>query len=140
MIMTIKIAKVGDAPAVNFAAEELKRCLTGMDPAADVSIMAFVGNDPTRDGILWLGVCPEIRETVENPVLDDAYRIDVIDGVGAIRGSNGRSVLFGVYRYLKELGCTWVRPGADGEYIPRKCLSNTEVHVNEKASYRHRGV
>ena len=138
--MTIKIAKVGNASAVRFAAEELKRCIAGMDPLADISVLAFESHEPELAGILWLGVCPEIRDTVADPELDDAYRIDVVNGVGAIRGSNGRSVLFGVYRYLKELGCTWVRPGADGEYIPQKSLVGTEVHVNEKASYRHRGV
>ena len=138
--MFIKIAKVGGDTAVAFAAEELKRCLSAMDNQKDFSILAFPEFDPAISGLLWLGVCPEISAAVENPVLDDSFRIDVTDGVGAIRGSNPRSVLFGVYRYLKELGCTWVRPGQDGEFIPVRPLDNTDIHVNEVASYRHRGV
>lgn len=138
--MGLFIAKVGNTATVDFAAEELKRCLAAMDPEADISLLAFSVYDPKQKGILWLGVCPEIQKNVAEPELDDAYRIDVTDGVGAIRGSNGRSVLFGVYRYLKELGCTWVRPGVDGEYIPNRSIAGTDVHVDEKASYRHRGI
>ena len=138
--MLLKIAKVGYAPAVDFAAEELKRCIATMDSQLDISVMSFSSYKPNFPGLLWLGVCPEIEKTVDNPKLDDAYHIDVIGGVGAIRGSNPRSVLFGVYRYLRELGCTWVRPGADGEFIPTRTIENTEIHVNESASYRHRGV
>lgn len=138
--MGLLIAKVGNAPAVDFAAEELKRCVGAMDPKLNISLMAFSAYKPELSGLLWLGVCPDISSRVENPELDDAYRIDVEDGVGAIGGANPRSVLFGVYRYLKELGCTWVRPGADGEYIPKRSLENTRVHLDETASYRHRGI
>lgn len=138
--MFLKIAKVGYAPAIDFAAEELKRCLAAMDSKLDISVMSFSNYNPNCAGLLWLGVCPEIVSRVAVPELDDSYRIDVVDGVGAIRGSNPRSVLFGVYRYLKELGCTWVRPGVDGEYIPKRSVENTDIHVDETASYRHRGV
>jgi len=72
--------------------------------------------------------------------LDDAYVINVEDGSGAIKGSNPRSVLLCVYRFLHELGCRWVRPGIDGEIIPRVDLKDCSVHVSEAASYRHRGV
>lgn len=50
------------------------------------------------------------------------------------------STLLAVYRYLHELGCRWVWPGADGEFIPHVDLAQTRVEVSEAASYRHRGI
>lgn len=138
--MLWKIAKVGKEPAVAFAAEELRRCLRAMDQKAEAAILAFSAHDPSLDGVLWLGVCPEIAASVADPQLDDAFLVDVANGCGAIRGSNPRSVLMGVYRFLKELGCAWVRPGADGEILPKRSTEGVEVHLNEKASYRHRGI
>jgi hypothetical protein len=72
--------------------------------------------------------------------LDDALSIQVDGGNGIIAGNNPRSVLLGVYRYLCALGCRWVRPGADGEYLPSVNLSSTAVHLVETPSYRHRAL
>ena len=76
------------------------------------------------------------------PSFDDTVKIDVKGGAGIITGSNERAVLLAVYRFLYELGCRWVRPGADGEVIPSKRLyrEETNVCVLETASQRHRGV
>ena len=57
-----------------------------------------------------------------------------------IAGSNPRSVLLGVYRFLRELGCRWLRPGKYGEIIPQKDAGSLSVHVSDAVSYRHRGV
>ena len=46
---------------------------------------------------------------------DDAIAVDVQEARGTIAGANPRSVLLGVYRFLTEVGCRWVRPGAEGE-------------------------
>jgi len=138
--MLWKIAKAGKEPAVVFAAEELARCLRRMDETVEVALLAFPGYDPEIRNVLWLGVCPEIAGEAADPRLDDAYDIRVEKGAGAIRGSNPRSVLFGVYRFLKELGCAWVRPGADGEILPRRDTENIRVCLADKASYRHRGI
>lgn len=60
---------------------------------------------------------------------------------GYITGSNSRSILIAVYRFLRELGCAWIRPGKDGEVIPERSLaSGVFVKVSEVASYRHRSV
>ena len=77
---------------------------------------------------------------VEHDPMDDAYTISVQGKNGYIAGSNPRSVLLGVYRYLSELGCAFLRPGENGEIIPRLCLSQESVCIKEKASYRHRGI
>ena len=50
--------------------------------------------------------------------------IDVTDGKGRIAGSNPRSVLLGVYRFLEEAGCRWLRPGTDGDYVPKRALGH----------------
>lgn len=138
--MLWKIAKAGYEPAVDFAAEELIRCLRLMDENVEAAQLAFPGYDPEIKDVLWLGVCPEIAGQVEDPKVDDAYDIRVEKGVGAIRGSNARSVLMGVYRFLKELGCVWVRPGVDGEIIPKRNTEEVQVCLHDKASYRHRGI
>lgn len=138
--MLWKIAKAGYEPAVDFAAEELIRCLRLMDENVEAAQLAFPGYDPEIKDVLWLGVCPELAGQVEDPKVDDAYDIRVERGTGAIRGSNARSVLMGVYRFLKELGCAWVRPGVDGEIIPKRNTEEVQVCLHDKASYRHRGI
>ena len=76
--MVIKIAKVGSAAPIDFAAKELKRCLAAMDARADISILAFSDHDPKLSGLLWLGVCPQIAAQVADPTLDDSYRIVLV--------------------------------------------------------------
>lgn len=134
---TLHIVCEGSDPTVRFAAEELRRCLaiaTGWE----------VGTDCTCDDIndIHVGLSCDIGITppkVADPDLDDAVLIYVKNGGGYISGANPRSVLLAVYRYLTELGCRWVRPGTDGEYIPH--LDHLkDVEINEMPSYRHRGV
>ena len=56
-------------------------------------------------------------------------------------GSNSRSVLFAVYRYLYELGFRWIRPGRRGTIVPKlKNPIGKRIHVAERASYRYRTV
>ena len=138
--MVCKIAKVGNDQTLGLAAKELARCLSAMDKHLEVLRASFPCLDARAQGMLWLYVCPELAKQVEDPALDDGYAIDVAGAVGSIRGTNARSVLMGVYRFLRELGCRWIRPGADGELLPECCIADAKVQVSEKASYRHRGV
>jgi hypothetical protein len=80
---------------------------------------------------------------VADPALDDAFEIDIAGGMGFIAGTNPRAVLIGVYRFLRELGCRWVRPGSTGEIVPRISsddLSGRTIRIREAAAYRHRGI
>ncbi|MBR3942966.1 MAG: DUF4838 domain-containing protein, partial [Clostridia bacterium] len=61
------------------------------------------------------------------------------NGKGYIAGSNPRSVLFGVYEYLKSCGCRFIRPGKDGDFIPQFDISNHSFKRTHKASMRFRG-
>ena len=72
---------------------------------------------------------------------NDRVIIDIVDNDGVIAGDKPRSALLAVYRYLRELGFDWVRPGRDGEVIPqvRNPLARG-IKLDETASYRHRVV
>jgi len=74
-----------------------------------------------------------------NAKFDDAFEIKVTDGKGTIKATNERAVLIGVYHFFKCQGCRFLRPGRDGELIPRK---DKACDVNETwyAKVRHRGV
>ena len=127
-------------PTVRFAAEELKKYLSAMDEAADVLLLeAFRIARPVTDGVV-LAVDASLLPAEADPVFDDAVLIDVENGLGRIAGANPRSVLMGVYRFLRELGCAFLRPGKNGEVIPQRPLSDVCVHLAERPSYRHRGV
>ena len=78
-----------------------------------------------------------IDENRDNTMDDDRYIIDITDGKGFIKGSNSRSILLGVYAYLKLLGCRFLRPGVNGEIVPKSDLSG-EFKVDATASYNHR--
>ena len=138
--MIWKIAKGGNDPVVDFAGEELCRCLHKMDKQAQTVILAYPQPDEAMEDVLWLGVSKKLAASVADARLDDGYAICVQKACGSILGTNGRSVLMGVYRFLKELGCRWIRPGADGEVIPERCLGDVCVCLEEMASHRHRGV
>jgi len=138
--VSLTIHTIGDDPAVRFAGEELARYL-GRITSRGVGL-GSCETPGVADG-LYIGpmasfpniVLPEVAQ----PSLDDAIAIDVVGARGTLAGINGRSVLLAVYRYLTELGCRWVRPGPDGEFLPAiDCLP--AVKVEEAASYRHRGV
>ncbi len=135
--MNISIARIGQNKTVGYAARELSRYLKQMDPALWVDLRVYDAYSPEVEKVLWLGLDGSVPQSEE-----DEIRIDVQDGCGVITGSSERAVLIGVYRFLFELGCRFLRPGADGEVIPKKLLTPEALtaKVHEKASARHRGV
>lgn len=97
----------------------------------------------SRKIILSIGLFKDfnLKETgSDNSTFDDEIDIQFKDGRGIIAGNNERSTLISLYRFLREAGCLWVRPGEDGEYIPSVNLYELDIKVKEKASYRHRGI
>lgn len=126
------------AGALAYAAEELQRCLQIMT-GAPVNRAAGQQYQPGTDG-LWLGLFADfgLRPASDHP-LDDEIHLAVENGHGLIAGANPRSALMAVYRYLAALGCRWVRPGAEGEFIP-PAEAAASVHLHEAPSYRHRTV
>ena len=126
--------KLTDSSATTrFAAEEFIRLMKKADPATRMLI--------TDDGKLKIGLTenaplPEVCDKK----LDDAIAIDVDSMQGYITGSNERSVLFAVYRFFTDAGATFIRPGKDGEIIPRFNAEDVKVKLSEAAATRYRGI
>lgn len=116
--------------ALSFAREELCRYAALMDPGYDAAQIQFTPFSRAELDEL------EILE----PYWDDAYRIDVRDGRGQILYSNARSALLGVYRLLREAGCAFLRPGPEGEVVPRTSLASLCVQARMRAANRHRCI
>lgn len=119
-----------------FAAEELKKYLRMMMPQSKDVEICF--NSDAEDGF-QLGLLEDfgLPCEAEDPVLDDVIHIDTTESGGILAGSNPRSVLFAVYRFLRLNGCRWLYPGADGEHVPVRDIAPTTYH--KKADHRFRG-
>ena len=63
----------------------------------------------------------------------DEIRIDVRGGSGVISGNGTCALLIAVYRFLRECGCRFLRPGKDGEYLPRVLISEVNISLCERA-------
>jgi len=118
-----------------YAANELAKYMHMMD-----GTVANISSD--QDADIKLGVFGDLGlpdDDVKDAMLDDVVEVQIANKQGYIAGSNERSVLMGVYTYLKSAGCRWVRPGEKGEYIPKKDLATHSCSYRKKADYPFRG-
>ena len=132
-----RIYKINDSTVVDFAAEELKKYMRMMMPECGEIVIKrqLDATEGFRLGLMSdFGLDTSEAEDVE---LDDIIHIDTTADGGIIAGSNPRSVLLAVYRYLQENGCRWLYPGIDGEFIPTQDVKPTYYH--KMADCRHRG-
>ncbi len=132
-----KIYKITSNPTVDFAAEELKKYLRMMMPECGE---IFIKYDPDAKEGFRLGLMEDFgldTSEAEDIELDDILHIDTDEKGGIIAGSNPRSILMAVYRYLQENGCRWLFPGIDGEFIPMQDVKPTKYH--KMADLRFRG-
>jgi len=130
------IYKITSHPTVDFAAEELKKYLRMMMPEnGDITISyAPDAKEGFRLGLMSdFGIDTSEAEDIE---LDDILHIDTDAEGGIIAGSNPRSVLLAVYRYLRENGCFWLFPGVDGELIPTHEVYPVKYHKMAECRYR----
>ena len=131
----LTINKIRADHVIDFAAEELKKYLRMMmTEGGDVPI----SYDPEAKDGFRLGLLEDfgLSSEAEDPVLDDVIHVDTTAEGGILAGSNPRSVLFAVYRFLRENGCRWLYPGIDGEYIPVRDVQATKYHKMADARYR----
>ena len=130
------IKKLRADHVIDFAAEELKKYLRMMMPRCGEIAIEYApdATDGFRLGLLEDFNLPCEAEDV---VLDDIVHIDTGLEGGILAGSNPRSVLFAVYRYLRLNGCRWLYPGIDGEHIPMQNIQPQQYH--KLADHRFRG-
>jgi len=139
----LRLGQIGKDQTVEFAVQELSRYLKRMDPELMIDALRTERVEPAFKDIIWVGCDDSFADTlppVQDPALDDGYCIEVKGRSGYIAATNSRSVLLAVYRFLRALGCAWVRPGTEGERIPLKLIEELNFSVKDAASYRHRGV
>ena len=134
MIMKINIMRPNHV--LVFAAEELKKYLRMMMPNSEDIEICF---DSKSEEGFRLGLFEDfgIECEAEDSVLDDVVHIDTTECGGVLVGSNPRSVLYAVYRFLRLNGCRWLYPGVDGEHIPIRDVAPTKYH--KMADHRFRG-
>ena len=71
----------------------------------------------------------------------DSFSLKSRDGKLYITGSNARSVLYGVYKYLKHFGFAFLYPGPEGEVIPENPAFTVDgFDLTESASRTFRGM
>ncbi|MBE6689493.1 MAG: DUF4838 domain-containing protein [Ruminococcaceae bacterium] len=130
------INKIASDHVIDFAAEELKKYLRMMMPRCG-EIEIYFSPDAT-DGFR-LGLLEDFGLDIseaDDLTLDDIIHIDTTAEGGIIAGSNPRSVLLAVYRFLNENGCRWLFPGVDGEYIPMQNIVPVKYHKMADCRYR----
>lgn len=135
------IIVISGSETAYFAASELARYLRIMS-VVPVAYIIRPGNYKSKG--IRLGLFSEVSGSAGPKVKGrpgaDSIAVNIADGEGYIAGSNPHSVLMGVYRSLHKLGCRWVRPGSDGEYIPSIPSPDVTVVFEETASYDHRTI
>lgn len=131
-----EIKKMRAEHVLDFAAEELKKYLRMMMPECGDICIAY---DPEAKDGFRLGLLADFGLPFEgeDAVLDDVIHVDTDEKGGILAGSNPRSVLFAVYRFLRENGCRWLYPGVDGDYVPMKDIEPVSYH--KLADHRFRG-
>ncbi|NLC57155.1 MAG: DUF4838 domain-containing protein [Armatimonadetes bacterium] len=139
---TIHLYRLSEEAPVQWAAAELSRIL-GRTTGAAVTVAA--GPAPAGAPAIQVGTFADFPGRVtprsSGHPFDDEIFIDAGPEGVLIAGVNPRSALLAAYRFLTELGCRWVRPGADGEYLPPIADPFARrIHLQETPSYRHRGL
>jgi hypothetical protein len=136
----VTIATKSPHSAVELAANELAKYLGQM--AGDNRAAVVLNMEEGAVAQLQLGLFSDFGVSVAgvvDPARDDAIYVAVRDSRGVIAGSNPRSVLFAAYRFLEAAGCRWIRPGPDGDYVPRRRIDDLTVERADRAAYRFRG-
>ncbi len=122
-----------------FAARELSRYLRLVDASGDFPVIPVRTMPQNFEHTLILVVGYEALPDVNDPRLDDGIYLDVKGLEGILAGTNARALLIAAYRFLRENGYAFTKPGRHGEVIP-DCVPQKRLQIAEKPSYRHRGV
>ncbi len=131
---------------VKFAAEELEKYLLRMG-APKISLTLSVDPNLSKNNTKKE---PDQASFSYDPRLDDRYEICVKQAddpvekdriSGQITGNNPRAVLLGAYRYLTMIGCRFLKPGPQNEWIPyQPDPAGYKACDYVEAALRHRGA
>ena len=130
----MKIYSALNNETISYAAEELKKYILLMNQEEKVEISLEQGD--IKLGLLSDFNLPE--DEVEDPFFDDLFVVEIENAKGYIAGSNPRSVLYGVYAFLKSCGCRWIRPGKDGDFVPQFDIASHNFKCTQKADMKIR--
>ena len=124
--------------AEQYACYELQRHIFRMTGR----VPGLKGRDPVHKGrFLRIGRAASSgqRRRLKNQP-SDSYLVQQRGAKIHLAGNSGQATLYAVYDFLKQQGCRWVTPGAEGEVIPeRKALRPVENRL-EIPDYDIRGV
>jgi len=139
----MKIITAQKGETAEYFVSELKKYIVQMSRGSIVPTIEFSDVLPqeSKDAIL-LGTLEELSlntSDLYDPFIEDIIDIHIENGKGYIAGSNLRSILMGVYKYAKSAGCRFIRPGADGDYVPKVDLMNHSFNYRKKADHPFRG-
>ncbi len=122
-----------------FAAQDLARYMKQADPFGDYPIIPADAFGGKEENTLFLVVDHEALPNVEDKKLDDAILIDTEGVCGVIAGTNARATLIAMYRFLRENGFHFIKPGKFGEHVPETFPGKT-LSICEAAAHRHRAL
>jgi len=129
-----------------FAAQELVRYLSRITGARFRVRPEPRGSRPLPEApciLIGEGPWRKLTGFPADPCSDpfDGFTLKTSGGRIFIRGHNGRSNLYGVYTFLERLGCRFIEPGADGEYVPkREDLTVPRLRKTEVAAFPLRNI
>lgn len=139
----MKIITAHRDETVAYASEELKKYILAMSRGKinpEIAYVDSISKSDYSDGIV-LGLLDELMldtSDLEDAFIEDIIDVDVKDCKGYIAGSNQRSILMGVYKYCASAGCRFLRPGPDGDYVPKADLLSHSYKYRKKADYPFR--
>lgn len=139
--MIIKIVTTQKGDTFEYAASELKKYIIELSRGSIVPEILW-GHTGIEEGNIVLGLLEELRldtSDLLDSFIEDIIDVNIMNCTGYIAGSNPRSVLMGVYKYCTSAGCRFIRPGADGDYVPYADLTKHCFTYRKKADYPFRG-
>ena len=71
---------------------------------------------------------------------EDICEYKVTGGKGIIKANSPRALLLGVYDFLRKCGCRFLRPGKDGEVVPKNKIEKLSATGVFRPKNKHRGI